>query len=56
MAKYSKESLEKLLLLIDEISNQEEYLWFKERLENKFSEANNFNNPDIVNRLKAKSK
>lgn len=53
MAKYSKDSLEKLLLLIDEISNQEEYLWFKERLENKFSEANNFNNPDIVNRLKA---
>lgn len=35
MAKYSKDSLEKLLLLIDEISNQEEYLWFKERLENK---------------------
>ncbi len=32
MAKYSKESLEKLLLLIDEICSQEEYLWFKERL------------------------
>lgn len=53
MAKYSKESLEKLLLLIDEICSQEEYLWFKERLEIKFSGANNFNNPDIVNRLKA---
>jgi hypothetical protein len=32
MAKYSKESLNKLLLLIDEICNEEENLWFKERI------------------------
>lgn len=36
MIKYSKESLEKLLLLIDEIINQEENFWFKERLESKY--------------------
>ena len=35
MAKYSKESLEKLLMLIDEICNNEEHLWFKERLYNR---------------------
>lgn len=32
MSKYSKESLEKLLLLIDEICNEEENLWFKNKL------------------------
>jgi hypothetical protein len=52
MAKYSKESLEKLLFLIDEISSQDDHLWFRERLENKFSNTNNINNSDIVNRLK----
>ena len=35
MAKYSKESLEKLLLLIDEICNQEENYWFKEQIHKK---------------------
>ncbi|GAA4059617.1 hypothetical protein [Flavobacterium chungnamense] len=53
MAKYSKESLEKLLLLIDEICSQEENLWFRERLESKFSIKSNLNNPDIVNKLNA---
>lgn len=32
MPKYSKESLEKLLVLIDEICKEEENLWFKENL------------------------
>lgn len=32
MGKYSKESLEKLLLLIDEICNEEENLWFKDNI------------------------
>jgi hypothetical protein len=32
MAKYSKESLEKLLTLIDDICKDEENLWFKENL------------------------
>ena len=32
MTKYSKESLEKLLFLVDEICNEEENLWFKERI------------------------
>ncbi len=49
MAKYSKESLEKLLLLIDEICSQEENLWFKKSIENKYS---NINNPDVLNMLK----
>ncbi len=33
MPKYSKESLEKLLVLIDEICKEEENLWFKNNLE-----------------------
>lgn len=33
MDKYSRESLEKLLLLIDDIINDEEYLWFKQKLQ-----------------------
>jgi hypothetical protein len=37
MAKYSKESLEKLLLLIDEISSQGENLWFKEEIQKRHS-------------------
>lgn len=45
MAKYSKESLEKLLLLIDEICSQEEYLWFKEILLKKNNE--NINISDL---------
>lgn len=53
MTKYSKESLEKLLLLIDEISSQEENLWFRAKIENKFTNTNNLNSPDIVNKLNA---
>jgi hypothetical protein len=37
MAKYSKESLEKLLILIDEICKNEENLWFKNDLKSKIS-------------------
>lgn len=36
MGKYSKESLDKLLLLIDEISNEKEYSWFKDNLLKKY--------------------
>lgn len=53
MTKYSKESLEKLLLLIDEICSQEEYLWFKEKLQARLFEVNHLNNPDIVKKLNA---
>ena len=35
MPKYSKESLEKLLVLIDEICKDEENLWFREEIINK---------------------
>ena len=37
MPKYSKESLEKLLVLIDEICKEEENLWFKHNLEKTIS-------------------
>jgi hypothetical protein len=37
MAKYSKESLEKLLVLIDEIGKEDENLWFKMEIVNKYS-------------------
>jgi hypothetical protein len=53
MAKYSKESLEKLLLLIDEISNQEEYLWFKEEIQQNYSQTNHRENGsfDSINKI-----
>lgn len=41
MTKYSNESLEKLLLLIDEICNEEENLWFKNELLSKLVLENN---------------
>jgi hypothetical protein len=37
MPKYSKESLEKLLVLIDEICNKNENLWFKEKIQENYS-------------------
>jgi hypothetical protein len=40
MAKYSKESLEKLLFLIDEICKEEENLWFRNDLLSKLSSNN----------------
>lgn len=49
MTEYSKESLEKLLILIDEICNKEEYLWFKEEIVKKYS--NNTNNTIEINEL-----
>lgn len=39
MTKYSKESLEKLLVLIDDICKDEENLWFKEDLNNRYSQT-----------------
>lgn len=50
MSKYSKESLKKLLLLIDEICNEEENLWFNDALANKYS------NPDISYNSEIKDK
>jgi hypothetical protein len=44
MAKYSKESLEKLLLLIDEICNEKENFWFKNELDSKFGNSTGFEN------------
>jgi hypothetical protein len=41
MAKYSKESLDKLLFLIDEICNEEENLWFTEEIQKKKFNLNN---------------
>jgi hypothetical protein len=43
MAKHKKESLEKLLLLIEEISNDPDNLWFKEELLKKDSHLKNDN-------------
>lgn len=37
MGKYSKDSLEKLLVLIDEICIEKENLWFKEKITERFS-------------------
>ncbi len=42
MAKYNKESLEKLLLLIDEICKDEENYWFKSELNSKLNQKNTF--------------
>ncbi len=49
MTKYSKESLEKLLLLIDEICNEEENLWFKMEILKKYSK--NISNLNDLNEL-----
>jgi hypothetical protein len=51
MLKYKKESLEKLLLLIYEICNVEDNLWFKQSLENTFSNSANSNTSDVVVKL-----
>jgi hypothetical protein len=44
MAKYSKDSLEKLLVLIDEICKDEENLWFKNDLISKISISTSVSN------------
>ena len=53
MAKYSKESLEKLLILIDEICKNEEHLWFKERLYNRgnINVKNNYNGENSISQI-----
>lgn len=51
MTKYSKESLEKLLVLIDEICNEEENLWFREKLMSKFSNKLTANNSDFIHKI-----
>lgn len=53
MAKYSKESLEKLLLLIDEICSQEENLWFKKVLQQNYSHSIKTENQnfDSINKI-----
>ncbi|CAH0336599.1 hypothetical protein FVB9288_02307 [Flavobacterium sp. CECT 9288] len=53
MPKYSKESLEKLLVLIDEICKEEENLWFKDEIQKKYSIVSlNKHNPDeSLNRI-----
>jgi hypothetical protein len=44
MAKYKKESLEKLLILIEDICKDEENLWFKNKLHSRFSFFNSLIN------------
>lgn len=53
MSKYGKESLEKLLLLIDEICNEEECLWFKEKIQNGYSVASlvQLDNEGSINKI-----
>lgn len=51
MEKYSKDSLEKLLVLIDEICKDEGNSWFKENLNLKFSKSGNYQNPEIILKL-----
>lgn len=51
MSKYSKESLEKLLLLIDEICNEEENLWFKNKIKDKYSISNDINQSDSIEKI-----
>jgi hypothetical protein len=51
MSKYSKESLDKLLLLIEEISREDENLWFLEELKNKYSINYDLNNSEIKLKL-----
>lgn len=52
MPKYSRESLEKLLVVIDEICKEEENLWFKESLENKFYKSDDLNNSEVKLKLR----
>jgi hypothetical protein len=56
MVKYSKESLEKLLFLIDEICNEEEYLWFKNRLAKKYSNKSTIDDSSIHHKINAMEK
>lgn len=53
MAKYSKESLEKLLVLIDEISKEEENLWFKDKIHKKYStiSLNKYSSDESINKI-----
>jgi len=53
MAKYSKESLEKLLKLIDDICKDEKYLWFKNDLQKKYSPtlSNKFDNNESISKI-----
>ena len=48
MEKYSKESLEKLLVLIDEICKDEENFWFKGEIEKKYSINDNHISKAII--------
>lgn len=52
---YKRESLEKLLLLLEEICNDEENLWFKNRLHEQFSEIGD-NFPSYFRHLKKQYK
>lgn len=51
MSKYKKESLEKLLLLIDEICKEEDCLWFKNKLAFKFTNNIITNESDFNHKL-----
>ncbi len=48
MNNYSKESLEKLLILIDEICSQDEYLWFKNKLLSKAQGVEVISNKAVI--------
>lgn len=52
---YKRESLEKLLLLLEEICNEEENLWFKNRLHEQYSEIGD-NFPSFFKHLKKQYK
>ncbi len=51
MTKYKKESLEKLLILIDEISDNEETIWFKRELQKRFGSNHGTNNKSVAAKL-----
>jgi hypothetical protein len=53
MTKYSKESLVKLLVLIDEISKEEENLWFKDEIQKKYAivSLNKNNDDESINKI-----
>jgi len=53
MTKYSKESLDKLLLLIDEICNEGENLWFKESVQNNYAmiSQSSYKNDESINKI-----
>jgi hypothetical protein len=51
MTTYKKESLEKLLLLIDKICSEEENLWFKQLLEDRFLNSIKTIDPEILIKL-----